>query len=77
MKVLLESTAKVVNLTINGVEVPARVWQGQTVAGVPCFAFVTRIAAAEAEDRAEFERDLLGVASPRPDVEAIPPTLIL
>lgn len=40
MKITLESTSKIVEL--NGV--PARVWEGKSESGIPCHAFITRIA---------------------------------
>lgn len=79
MKITLESTTKIVEL--NGV--PARVWEGETEHGVPCFAFVTRIAPSieipeltEAQVR-EFEADLAEQRAPSPAVTHIPMSLIL
>jgi hypothetical protein len=43
MKITIESTDKIVELEIGGARVPARVWEGQTEAGVPVLAFITRI----------------------------------
>lgn len=44
MKIVLESTDKLVKITINGQTVPARLWQGETKTdGIPCVAFITRI----------------------------------
>lgn len=77
MKVTLENTSKVVILRINGVEVPARIWQGETAEGVQCHAYITRIAVAEGLNAAEFERDLEEQAKPRVDVAALPTRLIL
>lgn len=58
MEVRLESTDKIV--TLNGV--PARLWEGHTAAGVPCHAYVTRIAVwiavSNTEDSSEFDREL-------------------
>lgn len=74
MKVTLESTDRVVE--INGV--PARIWQGETAAGVRCHAYVTRIACAEDADAAEFTRDLLQTAPLQPELaRAIPRRLVL
>lgn len=39
MKVTLESTTKIVTLVIDGKEVPARIWEGETSAGIKCHAF--------------------------------------
>lgn len=54
MKVTLESTTKIVEL--NGV--PARIWEGTTESGVPCHAYITRIAVHRDEDNSQFEREL-------------------
>ncbi len=77
MKVTLESTSKTV--TLDGV--PARVWEGTTEGGIPCFAFITRIAPAQADPPAElcaeFERDLAEQRAPSPDMAAIPGRMVL
>lgn len=43
MKIVIESTDKLVQVTINGQTVPARLWQGESDEGIPCVAFITRI----------------------------------
>lgn len=43
MKITIESTDKLVQVTINGQTVPARLWQGESDEGIPCVAFITRI----------------------------------
>lgn len=73
MIVNLESTDKIVEL--NGV--PARVWEGHTEAGVPCHAYVTRIAVSNSVDASEFERDLQEQRPPSPEIAAIPLRLVL
>lgn len=77
MKVTLESTSKVVELVIDGAVVPARLWEGFTEAGVPCHAYITRIAVKKEKDAAEFERDLLEQREPSEEMRAIPLRLIL
>lgn len=77
MKVQLESTSKIVELVINGVAVPARVWEGHTAAGVPCHAFITRMAVARDQDSAEFDRDLQEQRPPSAEVAAIPMRMIV
>ena len=77
MKVVLESTSKIVRLVVDGREVPARVWEGTTSSGIPCHAYITRIAVAPDQDAAEFERELLEQRRPSPAIEAIPLRLIL
>lgn len=73
MKVALESTTKIVS--VNGVE--ARVWQGQTSGGVPCYALVTLIFADRQADQREFELELEPQAVPRPEVQAFPARMVL
>jgi len=77
MRVELESTSKIVRLVVDGREVPARVWEGTTSSGIPCHAYITRIAVAPDQDAAEFERELLEQRRPTPAIEAIPLRLIL
>ena len=83
MKVQLESTTKIVELVINGVTVPARLWEGETEGGVPCFALITRIAPAiktpelTAASVAEFERDLKEQRQPSPAMQSFPLRMIL
>jgi len=76
MRVTLESTDKIVTVVINGQEVPARVWQGETAGGVACHAYITRIAVANLLDATEFERDLRAQAPMRADVQALPDRLV-
>lgn len=84
MKITIESTPKIIQLVVNGREVPARVWQGQTESGIPVQCFITRISpeVPKTDPRideltAEFARELLRQADPRPSVEAIPLRFIL
>ncbi len=77
MIVTLESTTKIVRLVVDGREVPARVWEGTTSSGIPCHAYITRIAVAPDQDAAEFERELVEQRRPSPAIEAIPLRLIL
>lgn len=64
MKVTLESTDKIIAIVVNGVEVPARVWEGHTENAIPCTALITRIAARADADLSEVERDLQERARP-------------
>jgi hypothetical protein len=77
MIVTLHSTEKVVTLVIDGVRVPARIWEGKTAAGIACHAYITRIAVHEKADATEFEKELEEQAKPTAEVEAIPLRLIL
>jgi hypothetical protein len=81
VKVHLESTEKIVELGIDvdgrTVFVPARVWEGVTAAGVPCHAYVTRIAVANGEDQTQFERELAEQRPPSPAIAALPSRMVL
>lgn len=77
MKVALESTSKKVELVINGVTVPARIWEGKTKKGIACHAYITRIAVANDADASEFEKDLTEHKTPTTDTAQIPLRLIL
>lgn len=77
MKVTLESTDKIVELSLNGQTLPARVWEGQTANGIRCHAYVTRIACDLLADAAEFERDLKETKRPSPAVAAISARLVI
>jgi hypothetical protein len=59
VRITLESTATLATLVVEGREIPVRLWQGTTSTGVPCVAFVTRLAFAGDAECAEPERDLI------------------
>jgi len=77
MKVTLESTTKIVELTMNGQTLPARIWEGTTESGIKCHAYITRVAVSQADDATAFERDLVACRAPSPDVDWIPARMIL
>lgn len=77
MKVQLESTTKIVNLTLNGETLPARIWEGVTESGIPVHAYITRIAVREDADCEQFEAELQEQRKPSPGVAALPLSLIL
>jgi hypothetical protein len=77
MKITIENTSKVVTLQINGVEVPARIWEGVSEGGVPVMAYVTRITAPRNADCIEFERALKEVTAPSAEAAVIPLKMIL
>lgn len=77
MKVTLENTDKIVELTLNGQTVPARIWEGVTAHGIACHAYITRIAVHDDDDAAEFERDLMAQRKASSVVAAIPIRLII
>ena len=58
MKITLESTEEVGAIGIYGVQVPARIWIGETESGIPVIAFITRIGVLAGHDPSEFEREL-------------------
>ena len=76
MKVILESTTKIVEFETPAGRMEARVWEGFTGHGIGCYAFITRIAVREG-DHAEFDRDLQEMRKPSAVVEAMPLRLIL
>jgi hypothetical protein len=84
MKISLESTDKIVEIIVNGVTVPARIWQGETESGIPVHCYVTRIVPEirKSDPRideltAEFERELQRCANPRTTLQEIPLRMIL
>jgi hypothetical protein len=77
MTVTLTSTTKVITLIVNGAEVRARLWEGETSKGVTCHAFITRIAHLDSADATEFERDLKRHQSPSAALDAIPLRMII
>jgi len=73
MKVLLESTSKLVE--INGIT--CRVWEGTTERGIAVHAFVVRVGVDRDADAAEFERDLRETRAPSAEVGAIPTRMLI
>jgi hypothetical protein len=73
MRIIIESTTKMV--TLNGV--PARIWEGKTDSGIPCHAYITRIAVDRGEDSREFDAELQEHRAPSADIEDIPTCLII
>ena len=80
MKITIENTDKITTLLVGGVNVPARIWQGETDTGIPVQVYITRIAPEIPPDDArneQFARELQETAAPRPTVQAIPLRRIL
>lgn len=77
MKVTLESTTKIMELTLNGQTFPARIWEGRTENGIACHAYITRIAVHDSLDASQFERELQEHRRATPAIEAIPLRLII
>lgn len=75
MKIILDSTSKVVDL--NGVA--TRIWQGCTQDGVPVHAYISLISPQTvfADELRAFDRELAASPAPSPVVEAIPLRLVL
>src|SRR5438046_8536418 len=72
MRVSLESTTKIVRLMVEGREVPARIWEGQTESGIPCHAYITRIAVADGLHAAEVGGELVEHRRATPAAHAMP-----
>jgi len=68
LKVTLESTDKIVELTTPSGTVPARIWEGHTDSGIACHAFVTRIAVHKDLDSSQFDRELQEQRPPSAEV---------
>lgn len=78
MRITLDSTTKVVELVVNGQSVTARVWEGATASGIPCHAYITRVAVARGDDATEFLRELQQLRDPiNPDVAALPRRMVI
>lgn len=79
MKITIENTTKLVMLVIDGKDVPARVWQGETDKGIPVQCFITRISPEIPKTNPkidelteQFDRELKRCSDPRQTIEAIP-----
>lgn len=57
MKITLKPTRKIIKFIVNGAEIPARIWEGETEKGVACHAYITRIAVGTKEDASEYAAD--------------------
>jgi len=73
MEIKLHNTTKIVQL--NGV--PARIWEGCTSSGITVHAFITRIAADNSQNLAEFDAELSETSAPSADVAGIPLRLLI
>jgi hypothetical protein len=77
MRITIEPTSALIQIKVNGVYVPARVWEGQSEQGVKVVALITRITPLDG-DSTEFERDLQETKPPSPEArQAFPMRLIL
>ncbi len=76
MRVMAESTAKIVELASRG-PISARIWEAETESGVKCFLWVTRVQVRADQDCSQFERELAEQRAPSVELQAIPFRLIL
>ena len=77
MTITISNTETIVELVIGDQVVPARLWEGQTITGIPVHCFITRIAVRDNQDCSQFERELVEQRKPSVEVAAIPLRLIL
>jgi hypothetical protein len=77
MKIIIESTDKIVTLVEGISAISCRVWEGQTVSGVKVHCFIPRIAAKDNQDLSQFEKELQEKRPASAEIRAIPLRLIL
>jgi hypothetical protein len=78
MKVVLESTTRLVTLVINGEAAAARVWEGETESGLKVHAYVTNLVASERVTEEQFQQELNdNHRSPSPDADDVAVTLVM
>jgi hypothetical protein len=77
MKLIIESTTKMVILETPTGSIPARIWEGHTDSGIPVHCYITRVAVHESLDTSQFERELAEQRKPSAAIEAIPLRMIL
>jgi len=73
MTIIITSTTKVVDL--NGI--PARIWEGKTLSGVPVHAFISRIGCPKDADQREFQQELDECKAPSREIELYPARMII
>jgi hypothetical protein len=80
VEICIQSTSKVVTFMVDGHPVPARIWEGTTITGIPVHCFITRIAPSIPKDdprQREFQEQLKEQAAPTAAIEAYPLRMIL
>lgn len=77
MEINLQNTSKIVTIVKDGVEFPARVWEGVTASGIKVQALIIRIAADRNDDLREFEAELSEMRPPSAEVQAFPLRMII
>lgn len=73
MTITLTSTTKVV--TLNGI--PCRIWEGETRSGIPCHAYIPRVAVHKDQDCSQFEEELQECEPPSFAIEMIPLRMLI
>lgn len=73
MKLIIESTSKVVELETETGIVPARIWEGHTESGIAVHCFITRVAVHKDLDATQFERELQEHRAPSVEVARVYP----
>lgn len=80
MKITLESTTKIVNVTLAAAplhSIACRVWEGQTESGIKVSALIPRIAALATDDLSQFEAELEEQAQPTEASRAFPLRMVI
>ena len=77
MKITIHSTSRIVEVSKGEASIPARVWEGETDSGIKVQCLVTRIAASQTDNLAQFEAELKEQRAPSAEVQAFPLSLIL
>lgn len=77
MKITVEQTDKTVMIETQGGQVEARIWQGRTSTGIPCYAIISFVASPPGADQRKFARELQKMVKARPDAAAQPPVIRL
>lgn len=73
MKLIIESTTKLVELVVDGATVPARIWEGHTDSGIPVHCFITRVAVHKDLDSSQFDKELQEHRAPSVEVARVYP----
>lgn len=78
MKIIVESTSRLVDIEVNGTKVPARIWEGKTDSGIPVTCAITRVAVHKDQNQDQFRRELEECKAPSAEaIEAIPLRMII
>lgn len=77
MKITIESTDKIVTIVKGGVQIEARLWEGETDSGIPVQCLVARIAAPSSADQSQFMAELREQKPPTPESQAFPLRMLI